>query len=354
MSKGLLGSFPAGLTTGYQSIGAGSRNSIRGYGWPQSFPAGLTQSYINIGAVQINPNNAWINTFSDSVTATDTIAGLMEVNDTLIDFVTGADTQAGLMEGVGSLTDSVTGADTQAVAAFAAAAAFTDTATGSDSFGGTIAASVMFTDSATATDSFVGGIGYLNTISDGITASDGFVSRSGSTVTFSDIMTGIDAVTGGEEYQDVITDTMTMSDSFAAVASPAPNIVLAGTIDYSNPYCIPNQPLLNLNFAVILGDDNFIRVNTPSLLTGQPLQLTACTVYFYAPETNSNPVVTKVATVSNGFLLFSLSHSDIASLAPGLYPWLAVVTLTDASSHILNEGDTNLTTGVMNLVNRPF
>src|ERR1700747_1631664 len=53
-TKGFLGAFPGGTTTGNQSIGAVSLNAS-GKGFPQSYPAGLTTSLFNIGAGQESP-----------------------------------------------------------------------------------------------------------------------------------------------------------------------------------------------------------------------------------------------------------------------------------------------------------
>jgi len=353
MSAGQLGPFPANLTSpGFQTIGAVQKGSTA-FGYLGPFPAGLTTGKMHIGAVQTNPNNAWVNNFSDSVTASDSMSATVNYLETFSDSVTASDTQGAILTGNAAFSDTVIASDS-ITSSLAANAAFFDTATASDSFGAAMAGSNTFSDSATLADSFVGGIGYTFTFSDNVTVADAIAATLQAAYSFSDGITASDSVVGGIGYNDVFSDAVTASDSFTATVSPQPNIVLAGTIDYNNPYCIPNQPLLNLDFGVILGDDNFIRVNTPNILTGGNLAIIAANVTFYAPNTNSAPVVTKTGTIGGGYFLFSLASTDVSSLAPGLYTWLAIVTLADGSHHILNVGDTNLTTGVMTLVNRPY
>lgn len=52
MTAGFLGTFPAGLTTGFQNIGA-VQFGTTGAGSLGVFPAGLTTGTMNIGAVQL-------------------------------------------------------------------------------------------------------------------------------------------------------------------------------------------------------------------------------------------------------------------------------------------------------------
>lgn len=352
MSAGYPGVFPAGLTTGYLNIGAVQLYRVSA-GYPGVFPGGLSTGQLNIGAVEKQSSNRWIDTFSDSVTTTDSMSIVQGVNVTISDSITAADSLAIAFAGQATFTDSVTAADAF-TALLTASMTITDNITASDSYAAILAASLTISDSIVASDVMTGGIGYIDTFSDSVTTSDSFTVTSGFSFTFSDAVTTSDSITGGTGYTDTFSDNITASDNFTAVVSPSPNIVLSGTIDFANPYCSPNQVRTFLNFGAIIGDDNFIRVNTTNLLSGQALQPVTANIYFYAPGTNTNPVITKVGVCSTGYFLFPLAKEDIASLAPGLYPWIAVITLTDASTHIVNLGDTKLTTGVMQLVNRPF
>lgn len=351
MTHGWLGTFPAGLTTGYQTIGVQTGKGAFG-SWG-AFPAGLTIGKLNIGAVQLNPSNSWINTFSDSVTATDTIAGLMEVNDTLLDSVTGADTQSGIVNYHQSFIDTLTGSDTQAVSAFAASATLSDPVTSSDTFSSTVATSATFSDLITASDVFTGGIGYLNTISDSISSSDSFGAAMAAMTTFLDGATSTDSVIGGIGYLNTFSDFVTAGDIFTATVSPAPNIILSGTLDFGYSFRIPHQITTYLNFGLITNDDNFIQVNLTNILTGQPVQISTVTISIYAPNTNSGPVLTPAGTPINGGFLFTISRASAQNLVPGLYSWIAIVMTTDNTYHTVTNGDINLTTGIINVIGRP-
>lgn len=50
-TAGFPGSFQAGTTTGYLSIGAVQKQVVSA-GFPGAFPGGTTTGYLNIGAVQ--------------------------------------------------------------------------------------------------------------------------------------------------------------------------------------------------------------------------------------------------------------------------------------------------------------
>lgn len=353
MSAGLLGVFPAAITTGFQNIGGSQKLRGTPGGWPALYPAGLTRSYVTLGAVEKQEANNWVDTFSDAVTASDGMSVVQGVNATISDGVTAADSLAVAFAAHATFTDAVTAADSF-TALLTASMTITDNVTAADSYTGTLAASLTISDAIATSDAMIGGIGYTDTFSDSITASDSFTNTAGYSFTFSDAVTASDGITGGTGYTNTFSDSVTASDTFIILVSPAPNIILSGTIDFVNPYCAQNQTRTFLNFGAIIGDDNFIRVNTANLLTGQALQPVTASIYFYAPGTNTNPVITKTGTCSTGYFLFPLAKEDIAPLAPGLYPWIAVITLPDASTHVVNLGDTKLTTGVMMLVNRPF
>jgi len=354
MSLGWLGPFPAGLTTGFQSIGAASRNANRGYGAPQSFPAGLTQSYINIGAVQKNPNNAWVDTFSDSVTASDSLTSSAGYTNTFSDSVTANDTQAAVVNYHQTFLDSVTAADS-VTASLAAVPTFSDAVTALDTFGAAMATSATFSESVTLSDSFVGGIGYTFTFSDTVTASDTMNGKMGVTATIADGISVSDSVIGGIGYMDFFSDNVTASDSFSATVSPSPNIILSGTLDFGYSYRIRHQISTFLNFSIFNTDDNFIKINLTNIVTSQPISIVSGVLSIYAPNSisSSAPVLSPaVVPLSSGFQ-FTIPHTDAINLVPGLYSWIAIVTTIDGTIHTVTCGDINLSTGIIKVMERP-
>ena len=135
--------------------------------------------------------------------------------------------------------------------------------------------------------------------------------------------------------------------------SPAPNIFLYGTL-YSGPSRnIANRITTFLNFGVVTNDDNVIQVSLNNRITGQPITIKSGIINIYLPNTDSMPVITKTVQVVNGSFQFGLTRTDISSLLPGLYAWIAIVTLADGTQHTVICGDRNLTTGIMKVVERP-
>lgn len=146
-------------------------------------------------------------------------------------------------------------------------------------------------------------------------------------------------------------------NSFSAPALGA-NIFLTGTFGFQSSYRIASRVDTFLNFTLINTDDNVVQVSTVNILTGLPIPLTGSSVVasVYAPGTHMNPLIVKSGvdiTIGDSYFQFSLTSSEVASFMAGNYPWIATVSLPDGTRHTVNCGDINLTTGLINIVDRP-
>lgn len=112
----------------------------------------------------------------------------------------------------------------------------------------------------------------------------------------------------------------------------------------------------NLNFTVITNDDNIILITLVGKYTQLPVVLdgASAVVTIYLPGTTT-PVLeyTNATIVGHDGLQFIIPHTDVASLSAGNYGIVIVVTMDDGSIHTVNNGDMDLTTGIMKVVKRP-
>lgn len=146
----------------------------------------------------------------------------------------------------------------------------------------------------------------------------------------------------------------------ATVFSPplAANIFLQGTFAFQSSFRLVNRVDTFLNFTLINSDDNVVKVNVINLLNSLPILLAGSSVEIsvYAPGTMQDPIIVKsgldVAILDSTFQ-FTLPFSQTEDLTPGHYPWIAVITLPDTTRHTVTSGNLTLTTGLINVVNRP-
>lgn len=110
-----------------------------------------------------------------------------------------------------------------------------------------------------------------------------------------------------------------------------------------------------LNFTLITNDDNTILVSLTGLYTSLPIDMTgaAIAITIYLPGTTTSVLTYPGTPVDPSSFQFTIPHADVAPLAPGHYPWVAIVTLTDGSIHTVNTGNLDLTTGLIQVVQRP-
>lgn len=147
-------------------------------------------------------------------------------------------------------------------------------------------------------------------------------------------------------------------DFFVASVALSPNIFLSGTLEYQSSFRIANRVSTYLNFTIITNDDNIVQVSLTNIIDGTSIDISGAQieVSLYAPGTEAPAILMKDGvdiTIGVGFFQFPLTHSNVENLTPGLYPWVAIITLSNGTRHTVNCGDIDQSTGFIKVVNRP-